>query len=263
MATVLCGIIFVEMRTLTVVVPVYNEEKDIPRNMPTLYRFLGRNFKNYKWKLIIVDNGPSKDRTQEISKELARKYNNLVYLKVPRPGRGNALKEVWLKDKAELLVYMDVDLSSDLAYLPQLVRALEEDADIAIGSRLKRGAKVYGRTLLRETMSRSYNILIKTFFWTKFHDAQCGFKGIRHDVARKLLPAVKDKAWFFDSELLILGEKSGFKVCEIPIVWRDDPASTVKVAKTAWGDIKGLYRLLTTRPWKKINNEQSSHRSGK
>lgn len=240
------------MRTLAVVVPVYNEEKDVPRNMPILYRFLGQNFKNYDWKLIIADNGPSKDRTEEVSKELARKYKNLVYTKIPRPARGNALKETWLKEKAEFLVYMDVDLSSDLAFLPQLVNALEEGADIAIGSRLKKGSKVYERTFLREIMSRGYNILIKTFFWTKFNDAQCGFKGIRKEAAEKLLPYIRDKAWFFDSELLIIAEKSGHKVKEIPIVWRDDPASTVKVAKTAWGDMKGLYRLFTTRPWKKV-----------
>ncbi len=240
------------MRTLTVVVPVYNEEKDIPRNMPVLYRFLANNFKNYTWRLIIADNGPSKDRTPEVSKILARKYKNLVYVRIPRPARGNALKEIWLKENADLLVYMDVDLSSDLNFLPQLVRALEEGADITIGSRLKKGAKVYGRTFLREVMSRGYNIMIKIFFWTKFSDAQCGFKGIRREAALKLLPHVKDRAWFFDSELLIIAEKSGYKVREIPIVWRDDPASTVKVAKTAWGDIKGLYRLFTTRPWKKV-----------
>lgn len=239
------------MPSLTVVVPVYNEEKDIPRNMPVLYRFLGKNFKNFEWKLIIADNGPSKDRTQEVSKDLARKYKNLVYRRIPRPARGNALKEIWLKENSEYLVYMDVDLSSDLNFLPALVSALEEGADVAIGSRLKKGAKVYGRTILREIMSRGYNILIKIFFWTGFNDAQCGFKGIRKEAALMLLPHVRDKAWFFDSELLIIAEKSGHKVREIPIVWRDDPASTVKVAKTAWGDIKGLYRLFTTRPWKK------------
>lgn len=240
------------MGTLTIVVPVYNEEKDIPRNMPVLYRFLSQNFKNYSWKLIVADNGPSKDRTPEVTKILSRKYKNLVYTRIPRPARGNALKEIWLRDPSDYQVYMDVDLSSDLSFLPQLVRALEEGADIAIGSRLKKGAKVYGRTLLREIMSRGYNILIKVFFWTKFNDAQCGFKGIRHIAALKLLPHVRDKAWFFDSELLIIAEKAGFKVREIPIVWRDDPASTVKVAKTAWGDIKGLYRLFITKPWKKV-----------
>lgn len=238
--------------TLTIVVPVYNEEKDIPRQMPILYKYLSQNFKKYDWRLLIADNGPSKDRTPDVSQRLAEKYKNLYYLCVPRPGRGGALKEVWLKEKSNILIYMDVDLSSDLNFLPQIVSALEDGADVAIGSRLKKGAKVYGRTLLREVMSRGYNILIKIFFWTGFHDAQCGFKGITRNAAHALLPFVQDKAWFFDSELLILADKSGFKIREIPIVWRDDPASTVKVAKTAWGDLKGLWRMFWNRPWKNV-----------
>jgi glycosyltransferase involved in cell wall biosynthesis len=174
------------------------------------------------------------------------------YLLIPRPGRGGALKEVWRSSSADILTYMDVDLSSELKYFPKLVKVLEQGADVAIGSRLAKGAKVYGRTLTREIMSRGYNVLIKLFFWTSFHDAQCGFKGIRREVAKELLPHIEDKGWFFDSELLILAEKAGYKVTEIPIVWRDDPRSTVKVAKTAWGDIKGLTRLFIKRPWLKI-----------
>ena len=105
-------------------------------------------------------------------------------------------------------------------------------------------------------MSRGYNLLIKLFFWTSFHDAQCGFKGIRQEAAKKLLPFIEDKGWFFDSELLILADKAGYKVVEVPIVWRDDPRSTVKVAKTAWGDIKGLTRLFLDRPWKNIKKKK-------
>lgn len=243
---------------LSVVIPVYNEEKDIPRNIPILYDFLEKNFKEYDWKLKIADNGPSRDRTQEISKNLTKKYKKLEYILIPRPGRGNALKEVWLKEKAEFLVYMDVDLSSDLSFLKDLVLALVKGADLAIGSRLKKGAKVYGRTLLREIMSRGYNLLIKTVFWVKFNDAQCGFKAIKKSVAEVLLPEVFDKHWFFDSELLILAEKTGFKIKEIPIIWRDDPASTVKVAKTAWGDIKGLIRIFKNRPWQHVKNTKKS-----
>lgn len=239
-------------KTLSVVVPVYNEERDIPRTIPILYKYLAENFKNYSWSLIIADNGPSRDNTAKVSVELARKRKNLEYLCIPRPGRGGALSEVWLKNKSDILIYMDVDLSSDLSYLPQLVSALENGADIAIGSRLAWGAKVYGRTFLREVMSRGYNLLIRIFFWVGFHDAQCGFKGITRQAAQKLLPHVEDKKWFFDSELLIIADKAHFKIREIPIVWRDDPASTVKVAKTAWGDIQGLWRLFWDRPWERM-----------
>lgn len=243
-------------KSLTVVVPVYNEEKDIPRTIPQLHEFLLKNFKNYDWELIVANNGPSKDRTAEVSKQLEKKLKNLKYVCIPRPGRGGALKEVWLQSNSDMLVYMDVDLSSDLTYLEQLVTSLENGADIAIGSRLARGAKVYGRTLTREIISRSYNILIKTFFWTSFNDAQCGFKAITQEAARELLPVIEDTKWFLDSELLIVGEKAGYKIREVPIVWRDDPASTVKVAKTAWGDIEGLWRIWWTKPWKKLKKNK-------
>lgn len=241
--------------SISVVVPVYNEEVDLPRNSPVLYRFLKDNFKNYDWELIIADNGPSKDRTAEVGKKLARDYEGIKYHLTPRPGRGGALKDVWLKSKSDYLAYMDIDLSSDLHFFSKLIKALEDGADIAIGSRLKSGAKVYGRTLAREFISRTYNILIKLVFWTRFQDAQCGFKAIRRETAQKLLPLVEDTKWFLDSELLILAEKSGHKITEIPIVWRDDPCSTVKVAKTAWGDIEGLARIFKTRPWKRLKQQ--------
>lgn len=243
--------------TLSVVIPVYNEEEDLPRNIPVLHEFLTQNFSGYSWEIVIADNGPSRDRTAIVGKELSKRLGNLHYVLVPRPGRGGALKEIWLASKADILCYMDIDLSSDLTYLPKLIQSLEKGADIAIGSRLKKGGKVYGRTFAREIMSRGYNMMIKFMFWTSFADAQCGFKAVRKGVAQKILPFIKDTAWFFDSELLIVGEKSGFKIAEIPIVWKDDPKSTVKVAKTAWGDIKGLMRLFVTRPWRKLKNKQS------
>lgn len=235
-----------------VVIPVYNEEIDIPRNIPVLAQHIKKNIKNYDVKILIADNGPSKDKTQQVSREIEKKYPNVEYRLIPKPGRGGALKEVWLNSSEDILTYMDVDLSSDLKYFSRLLQALERGADVAIGSRLAKGAKVYGRTLMREVMSRGYNLLIKLFFGTKFNDAQCGFKSIRRETARRLLPYVEDKGWFFDSELLILAEKSGYQVAEIPIVWRDDPNSTVKVAKTAWGDIKGLIRLFMDRPWNNL-----------
>lgn len=243
-------------KKVAVVIPVYNEELDLPRNIPVLHEFLKGNFKKLAWEIIIADNGPSKDRTKEVSKVLEKKFSGVRYICIPRPARGGALSEIWSTAKADYLAYMDMDLSSDLKYFPKLISALENGADIAIGSRLARGSKVYGRTLTREIMSRGYNILIKLFFWTSFKDAQCGFKAITKSAALTLLPHIEDRAWFFDSELLIVGEKSGFKVAEVPIVWRDDPNSTVKVAKTAWGDIRGLWRIFWSQPWKKIKNDK-------
>lgn len=233
-----------------VVVPVYNEEEDLPRNIPKLFSFLNENLSDFNWQILIADNASS-DKTPQIAKKLAQK-EGISYLRLSQKGRGRALKRAWLGSRADYLSYMDIDLSSDLAFFPKLIEKLVEGADVAIGSRLAPGAQVFGRTLLREIMSRGYNLLIKLLFFTRFSDAQCGFKAIRRLVAQKLLPQVLDNEWFFDSELLIVAEKAGFKVAEVPIIWRDDPRSTVKVAKTAWGDVKGLLRLFVTRPWKKL-----------
>ena len=238
-------------KSLTLVIPVFNEEKDLPKNLPKLIDFLDKKMSAYQWEIVIADNA-STDKTPEIAQKFAQS-GRIKYLRLEQKGRGRALKKAWESSESELLAYMDVDLSSDLEYFPKLILSLEEGFDIAIGSRLKKGAKVFNRPFLRGVMSRGYSLLFRSLFWTSFWDAQCGFKAITRKAAEKLLPLVEDTGWFFDSELLIIAQKAGFKITEVPIVWKDDPTSTVKVAKTAWGDIKGLIRLLLTRPWKKIH----------
>lgn len=242
-----------EKKGLTVAVPVYNEQEDLPVNIPKLSSFLERKMSAYDWEIVIVDNA-STDKTTEFSKKLAED-ERIRYLRLDKKGRGRALKRAWSESKKDFLSYLDIDLSSDLSYFPKLIKALEAGADIAIGSRLAPGAKVYDRPLVREIMSRGYSFLFRSLFWTSFRDAQCGFKAIKKEAAAKILPLVVDTGWFFDSELLIIADKAGFKITEVPIVWRDDPGSTVKVAKTAWGDIKGLLRLLIERPWRRKGND--------
>lgn len=234
------------------VVPVYNEEVDLPKNIPSLKKFLEENLKDFDWEIVIANNA-SVDRTPQIADQLSQDPR-ILHLKLSKKGRGRALRSAWSQAKTNYVSYMDVDLSSDLRYFLKLIKALENGADVAIGSRFASGAKVYGRTLTREIISRSYNLMIKAMFWVRFKDAQCGFKALTKEAADLLLPNIVDNEWFFDTELLVVAEKSGLKVREVPIVWRDDPASTVKVAKTAWGDIKGLIRLFFIRPWRKIKN---------
>ncbi|MBI4157848.1 glycosyltransferase family 2 protein [Candidatus Woesebacteria bacterium] len=246
-----CARLELMAKTLTLAIPVFNEEVDLPKNLPRLTSFLTNKMAGYEWEIAVVDNA-STDRTPRIGADFAKKVQRIKYLRLEKKGRGRALKLAWTKSKSDLLAYMDIDLSSDLTYFPKLIKALEDGADIAIGSRLAPGAKVYGRTFTREIMSRGYSLLFRTLFWTSFRDAQCGFKAMKKEAADKVLKVVRDNGWFFDSELLIVAEKSGMRVEEIPIVWRDDPASTVKVAKTAWGDIKGLFRLLSEKPWKNL-----------
>ena len=229
--------------SLCVVIPVLNEEKVLATSANSIAEYMSSNLNNYNWHVRIADNG-STDSTPEIARELTTQNNRFDYLRIEQKGRGRALKEAWLSSDADVLCYMDVDLSSDLTALSKLVSTITtEGYDIAIGSRLTQGSDVLGRPPHRELISRAYNLVIRAMFRTGFRDAQCGFKAIARRAANQLIPLVKDQAWFFDSELLILAEKNGYKIKEIPVTWRDDPDSRVRLISTSYNDLKGLLRL--------------------
>ena len=163
---------------------------------------------------------------------------------MPEKGRGRALRRAWLESDAHVVSYMDVDLSTDLSCFPPLVSAIVDDGcDVAIGSRLAKGSRVYRRPLKREVLSRGYITLIRALFWTGFTDAQCGFKALSRDAARRLLPLVRDEFFFFDTELLIIAEKRDMRIREVPVTWVDDPDSRVDIQKTVMQDLQGLMRL--------------------
>ncbi len=211
------------------------------KSVETLCNYL-KSAINNPWRVVIVDNG-SEDNTPSISRDLSREYTNVTSLRLEVRGRGRALRQAWLATDADLVSYMDVDLSTDLTAVPCMIKALESGYDIAVGSRLIEGARVYSRTVKRGIISRAYNYLIKALFLNKFTDAQCGFKAMTREVAASLLPCVRDQGWFFDTELLIVAEKNGLKIKDIPVIWTDDPDSRVKLISTAWRDVKGLLRL--------------------
>ncbi|MEK9143664.1 MAG: glycosyltransferase [Patescibacteria group bacterium] len=239
--------------SLNIVIPVYNEERELSECITTLHRFLGEHLPDFDWIITIADNA-STDRTLSIARELARKDHVVRFIHLDQKGRGRAVKFAWETIPADYVAYMDVDLSTDLKHLPALVRSLTRGYDIAIGSRNAHGARVYGRSLLRTITSKGYILLIKFFFLVHFSDAQCGFKAASRKAVELLIPQVVDNEWFFDSELLILAEKSGYRIYEEPVTWIDNPGSTVRVMKTAQGDIAGLWRLFFTRPWRRSNH---------
>ncbi len=226
--------------TVDVVIPVYNEEQALPRSIVILADFLKANLRN-PWQIIIADNA-STDKTQSVSEMLCERYPGITYLHIPQRGRGRALKTAWLDSTADLVSYMDVDLSTNLLHFPRLIASLEQGYHVAIGSRLSRGSRIT-RSLKREFVSRSYNILIKSMFWTPFNDAQCGFKALTREAAEAIVPHIKNDNWFFDTELLILAAKRGYQINQVPVKWDDDPNSSVNISRTAVEDIKGLLRL--------------------
>ena len=230
------------MPLVDIVIPVLNEEKALPICLDTLKEFLSTDCP-YPCRIVIADNG-STDRTPEIASHLSKEHEEVSWMRIEARGRGRALKQAWLASTADVVAYMDVDLSTDLSSFPDLVRSLdEENFDLGIGSRLMKGSLVRKRTVKREITSRCYNMIIKSMFLNKFSDAQCGFKAMTTQSARILLPKIQDNGWFFDSELLIVAEKCGFRIKDIPVTWVDDPDSRVNVIKTAKDDLKGLFRL--------------------
>lgn len=228
--------------SVEVVIPVLNEERQLPESVRKLYEFI-RHHPERDWRILIADNG-STDRTPQVVVDLSHEIPIVWLTRLEQRGRGRAVKKAWLESTADVRCYMDVDLSTDLAHLPQLVSAIaEEGYDIATGSRLAKGAVVTGRPWKREITSRGYSCLFRAMFFTKFKDAQCGFKAVSARAAEKVLPLVEDNGWFFDTEMLIVGQHSGFRIKEIPVKWVDDPDSRVRILKTAVGDVKGLLRL--------------------
>lgn len=226
--------------TVDLVIPVYNEERALPQSIQKLTGFLKANLDN-PWQIIIADNA-STDNTRLVAEKLCQEHQRVSYLYLPQKGRGRALRAAWLQGNADIVSYMDVDLSTDLAHFLHLVEALESGYHIAVGSRLSKGSRVT-RSFTREFISRSYNLMIKGLFFTSFEDAQCGFKALTRQAARAIVPQIENNNWFFDTELLLIAAKRGYRIKSIPVKWDDDPNSTVKVLRTATEDVKGLLRL--------------------
>ena len=229
------------MLGLDVVVPVYNEEGSLERSVRVLHSTLRSQF-TIDWRITIADNA-STDRTAEIARRLSAEFPEVELLHLAEKGRGRALKKAWLESPAEVVAYVDVDLSTDLRALPPLIAPLlSGHSDVAIGSRLRSGSRVV-RGAKREFVSRTYNMLLRRTMNVHFSDAQCGFKAMRRDAAHAILPHVQDTGWFFDTELLIVAERSGLRIHEVPVDWIDDEDSKVDVVATAMDDLRGLVRV--------------------
>ncbi|TSE00344.1 glycosyltransferase [Skermania sp. ID1734] len=233
----------ISLRTATVevVIPVYNEEDDLERCVRRLHGYLSATVP-YRWRITVADNA-STDSTLDVAQRLTREFDNVAVRHLDLKGRGRALKTVWLESDADVVAYMDVDLSTDLAaFMPLIAPLFSGHSDVAIGSRLARSSRVV-RGAKREFISRSYNRILRTSLHARFSDAQCGFKALRTDVARRILPLVEDTGWFFDTELLVLAERAGLRIHEVPVDWVDDPNSSVDIIDTAIKDLQGCWRV--------------------
>jgi glycosyltransferase involved in cell wall biosynthesis len=227
---------------IDVVVPVYDEELVLERSVLRLHRFLTAAFP-FTWRIVVADNA-STDTTPRIAERLSRELPSVELLRLERKGRGRALRAAWSASRARVVCYMDVDLSTDLrGLLPLVAPLLSGHSDLAIGTRLAHGARVV-RGPKRELISRSYNRILHAVLRTRFSDAQCGFKAVRRDVLDGLLADVRDDGWFFDTELLVLAQRRGLRIHEVPVDWIDDADSRVDVVRTAIDDLRGVVRLV-------------------
>ena len=224
-----------------VVLPVHSEEAALAASVAQLSEYLTRYFP-FRWRITVADNA-STDGTPALAAALAREEPRLRVLDLPIKGRGAALKAAWTTSDADVLAYMDVDLSTNLnSFLPLVAPLLSGHSDVAIGTRLRRSASVR-RQLKREVLSRGYNGLVRLLFANGFSDAQCGFKALTADAARLLLPRLADDGWFFDTELLLNAERAGLRIHEVPVDWIEDLDSRVELAPTIAADLRGLWRV--------------------
>jgi glycosyltransferase involved in cell wall biosynthesis len=225
-----------------IVIPVYNERFALEGSVRMLHGFLSATFP-FSWQITIVDNA-STDGTLQIARRLMYDLPHVGAMHLPAKGRGRALRTAWSVSRAEVLAYMDVDLSTDLnALLPLVAPLVSGHSDVAIGTRLHPSARVT-RSRKRELISRGYNRLLRLALRARFSDAQCGFKAIRSSAAVELLPQIEDEAWFFDTELLVLAQRRGLRIHEVPVDWVEDGDSRVDIVPTALADLRGVLRLL-------------------
>jgi putative flippase GtrA len=226
---------------LDIVIPVYNEERNLPSSVRRLHAFLADEVP-YPARITVADNA-STDGTLEVARLLADELPDVAVIHLDAKGRGGALHAAWASSPATVVAYMDVDLSTDLtALMPLVAPLISGHSDVAIGSRLSASSRVV-RGPKREFVSRSYNLILRSMLGARFSDAQCGFKAMRADVARQLLPLVADTGWFFDTELLVIAERAGLRIHEVPVDWIDDPDSRVDVIGTAIDDLRGCWRV--------------------
>jgi len=229
---------------VNIVLPVFNEAADLAASVGRLRTYLGERFP-FTWLITIADNA-STDGTAAIAAELSQRLPDVEFLHLDQKGRGRALRTAWHASASPVVAYMDIDLSTDLdALLPMVAPLASGHSDIAIGSRLAAGASV-ARGPKREFISRTYNLMLRAMFATQVRDMQCGFKAARTEIVRELLPVIEDNGWFFDTELLLLAERNGLRIHQVPVDWVDDPDSRVNITQTARDDIRGALRVART-----------------
>lgn len=239
-------------KSIDVIIPILNEEEQIGKTLESVYKFTRKKFSKYAVNIIVGDCG-STDNSKDITNTKSKKYKNISYYNTGIYGRGRVLDHLWKESESDYVIYMDADLSTDLDHLIEMVKKLEEGYDFVIGSRNHKDSVVTNRTLFRTVISKGYALLIRMTLNAHFTDAQCGFKGASTSSYKKLAPLIEDNSWFWDTETLVLAQKTGMKIHTIGVKWEDDPSSTVNVWRTSILDTLGLLRMKVAKIWLKLD----------
>lgn len=215
--------------SVTIVIPVYNEEEIIAGTLDTLLSFLKRTEFPYPYRITVVDNA-STDRTARMVTEFAAYNPETTLLKLAEKGKGRAVRAGWAQEKGGILAFMDADLSSDIGAFKALVDAIANgSADLSIGNRLGKNSKIVSTKKFRKIVSRIYNALVRAFLWTGIDDHQCGFKALSFETFTMLAPKLTETEFFLDTELIALVRKQGLSIHQEDIVWIDSATSKVSL----------------------------------
>jgi len=229
---------------INIVIPVLNEELRIEKGINEAIKYLDQNLYN-NYMITIVDNG-SVDMTEKIAKQLVSEHQNIDYIKLEQRGVGLALREAVKVNNCEIIGYMDVDLSTDLRHIKEMYELFLDNSKTVIvnGSRLLHHSNVTNRTIKREITSRGLNFILRVLLDVKFTDAMCGFKFFRKSTIEDLIrQSSENHGWFYCTELLVRAEWKGFNITEIPVVWKDDLNSKVKIIKLSINYMKEILKL--------------------
>lgn len=235
---------------IEITIPVLNEQRTLDDHVRKVRRYLDEHLSDLApISIVIADNG-STDATEQLARTLQRELTGVQYIRLTERGVGRALKASWGQSQATIVGYMDLDLATDLRYLrPALTSLLTNQADMVTGSRLAKGSRVIGRSVVRGFTSRCLNLLLKMYFRISFTDGMCGFKFIQRDRFAAVRQAgAESNGWFFATELLIAGEYLGLRIKDLPVEWRDDPDSKVKIGKLAVEYLKAMKHLRQRLP---------------
>jgi glycosyltransferase involved in cell wall biosynthesis len=224
---------------ISIIIPAYNEENTIADTVMKVKKYMGTF--NHEYEIIIAENN-STDSTFDKAHSLAKQYRNIKVSVTKGEGRGRALNKAIKESDADIIGYMDADLSTDISILPEFFKAIKKGHSIAIASRhlpdssLNRGFK-------RNLLSKGYNFILQKALNIGVKDAQCGFKFFHSNAAKKLIKHVKDEKWFWDTEMIYHAKTRGHKIKEIPVVWKEDKDSKVKLFSTCTEYLANIYRL--------------------